>query len=61
MSKLGRYSEKDKEDIDVLIKKCDCQLLNELIQNVIDRDDFSVRIKEEFIKNSNLMRKQYNV
>lgn len=61
VSKLGRYSEKDKEDIDALIKACNHELLNELIKNVIDRDNFSERIKAEFIKNSDLLRTQYNV
>lgn len=61
VSKLGRYSQKDQEDIDLLINESDTQLLNELIQNVIDRDDFSNRVREEFIKNSNLLRKRYNV
>lgn len=61
VSKLGRYSEKDKADIEILIKKCNLTLLDELIENVVNRKNFSNRIKEEFIKNSNLIRKIYNV
>jgi hypothetical protein len=61
VSKLGRFSEKDKEDIDVLIEACDRQLLDELIKNVIRRDDFSERVKAEFVKNSELLRKRYHV
>ncbi len=61
VSKLGRFSEKDREDIAILIEECNCQLLDKLIKNVIERDDFSERIKIEFLKNSELLRKRYNV
>lgn len=61
VSKLGRFSKKDQEDIQILIKDCDSQLLNKLIQNVIGRENFSERVKEEFIKNSVLLRKRYHV
>lgn len=61
VSKLGRFSDKDKEDIDTLIKECDLKKLNTLIQNVIERENFSDRIKAEFIKNSTDLRKRYNV
>jgi len=61
VSKLGRFSEKDREDIAILIEDCERQLLDELIKNVIERDNFSDRIKGEFIKNSELLRKRYYV
>lgn len=61
VSKLGRYSEKDREDIDILIKHSDKKLIARLIENVKNRDDFSERVKSEFIKNSKLMRDKYNV
>ncbi len=61
VSKLGRYSEKDKEDISALIKDSDKILIAKLIKNVESRDDFSERVKHEFMKNSKLLRAEYNV
>lgn len=61
VSKLGRYSDKDKEDIDLLMVECDRQLLDELIRNVINRKHFSERVRVEVIKNSDLLRKRYHV
>jgi hypothetical protein len=61
VSKLGRYSEKDRVDIDELIKSSDLDLLDKLIQNVIKRTDFSEKVKMKFIKNSGLLRKRYYV
>ncbi len=61
MRKLGRYSEKDKEDISALIKDSDKILIAKLIKIVESRDDFSERVKHEFMKNSKLLRAEYNV
>lgn len=61
VSKLGRFSEKDQEDIDILIEKCDYELLDRLIKNVIERNDLSERIKAEFIRNSELLKEKYHV
>ncbi len=61
VSKLGRYSEKDREDISTLIKDSKKDLLVQLISNVVNRQDLSDRIKQEFIKNSQLLRDDYNV
>ena len=61
VSKLGRYSEKDQEDISILIVDCDRILLRELIESVISKENFSKRIKEKFIENSNLLKELYNV
>lgn len=61
VSKLGRYSDKDKEDIGVLIEDCDKQLLKNLINFIISKEDFSERIKVEFIKNSKELLERYYV
>ncbi|BEP29544.1 DUF6036 family nucleotidyltransferase [Helicovermis profundi] len=61
VSKLARYSIKDKEDIKELIKEADYKILNELIQNVINRKDFSKRIQMEFKKNSLKFKEKFNV
>ncbi|MGB3367913.1 MAG: DUF6036 family nucleotidyltransferase [Acidaminobacteraceae bacterium] len=61
VSKLGRYSDKDKEDIDELIKDCDKELLENLIASIIDKENFSERIKEEFKKNVKKVMEKYYV
>jgi hypothetical protein len=61
VSKLGRYAEKDQEDIAILMYDCDKKLLNQLINNIIDKENFSNRVKVEFTKNSNLLKEKYNV
>ncbi len=61
ISKLGRYSDKDQEDIEELIKNADFELISALIKNIIDKKDFSERVKKEFIKNSFLFKEKYHV
>ena len=61
ISKLGRYSEKDIEDITLIVKNTNKALLNELIENLISKDDFSERVKEEFMKNSKKFKERFNV
>lgn len=61
VSKLGRYSEKDKEDISILMVDSDRILLKKLIESVILKDNFSKRIKEKFIENSDSLKELYNV
>lgn len=61
VSKLGRFSEKDQEDIDMLMNESDKELLSQLINNVSARENLSERIKQEFIKNSKSLRDKYNV
>lgn len=51
VTKIGRYSEKDIEDIQKLIMYCDMNLLFELIENVLKRNDISKKIQDEFRKN----------
>lgn len=51
LTKLGRYLEKDKEDIRKLLKDSDKSLIIDLIKNVLLRTDISPRIQEEFEKN----------
>lgn len=61
VSKISRYSEKDKEDIEALMTYCNSDVLNQLIINVIDRVDLSQRIKAEFLVNSQSLKEQYSV
>jgi hypothetical protein len=61
VTKLGRYSEKDKEDISKLIDKANKKVLNELIENVSNRASYGEIVKVEFLKNVEKFRGDYNV
>ena len=61
VSKLGRYSTKDKEDIKVLVNEEDYHLLNELIKNVLKRKKISERVLVEFKKNSLKFKDEFHV
>lgn len=61
VSKLGRYSEKDREDIEALMDRADKVRLKALIQAVIKREDFSSKVKNYFIKNAHDFGERYNV
>ena len=60
-TKIGRYSEKDMEDISKLIKYSSKDLVLKLINTVIERTDISHRVKEVFIRNVNLFRGDFSV
>ncbi len=61
VSKLSRYGEKDKEDIDRLINICNKDILNKIINEVLGRNDLIQPAKIKFIKNCKEMRKKFNV
>lgn len=61
VSKLGRYSDKDREDIGLLIMDCDKQLLNKLIENILSKENFSNRIRSEVQKNWLDLKGRYHV
>jgi len=61
VSKLGRYSEKDREDIKKLMTGADKEKLKKLIELVINRKDFSPVVKYRFIKNVKDFEEEYNV
>ncbi len=61
LSKIGRYSEKDAEDISILMKDVDMELLAGLIEKVLGRNNISVRVKEAFIINLQKFRSKFNV
>lgn len=46
VSKIARYSEKDKEDIGKLIKEADKNLVKKLINNVLNRENLTKNKKE---------------
>ena len=61
VTKIGRYSEKDIQDIEELIKSSDKTLILDLIDKVNQRTDIGKKIKEEFIKNVTVFRRQFIV
>lgn len=61
LSKIGRYSDKDIEDITKIMEKADKKLLKILIKNVLSRNDISIRIREEFVKNLDKFRERFDV
>lgn len=60
-SKIGRYSEKDKRDIELLLEQSDRALVLEVIEEVISREDLTDRTKENFLKNVEDFRRDYCV
>lgn len=61
VSKLGRYSDKDIEDISKLIVDIDKEILSQLIDNVIDKKHFSERVKKYFIIHAKNLKERFNV
>ncbi len=61
VSKLGRYDEKDRQDIEHLMGACDRALVDKLICSVMARENFSERVKEAFARNVALFKEQHNV
>ncbi|TCO69053.1 DUF6036 family nucleotidyltransferase [Marinisporobacter balticus] len=61
LSKIGRYSEKDIEDMEILIKDADKQLILELIGVVEKRNDIGEKVKNVFIKNVHLFKERFYV
>jgi hypothetical protein len=61
ISKIGRYSEIDIEDISTMIRDADKYLLTELIDTVIARNNISNRIKQAFIENVRVFRERFCV
>ena len=61
ISKIIRLAEKDIEDLNQIIPNCDKKLLNDIIEEIINRDDLFESKKKEFLKKLELFRRKYNV
>jgi len=61
VSKIIRLAEKDIEDLDQLMPKCDKKLLNNIIKEVIEREDLFQSKKEEFERKLKIFREKYDV
>lgn len=61
ISKIIRLEQKDIDDLDEIIPKCDKQLLNKIIDEVLKRNDLFESKKKEFIRKLKIFREKYNV
>ena len=61
ISKIIRLAEKDIEDLNQIIPKCDTKMLNKIIDELINREDLFESKKAEFIKKLKVFREKYNV
>lgn len=61
VSKIIRLSEKDIEDLNQIIPKCDKEVLNSIINEIIERKDLFESKKIEFIKKLKTFKEKYNV
>ena len=61
ISKIIRLADKDIEDLNQIIPKCDTKMLNKIIDEIINREDLFESKKAEFIKKLKVFREKYNV
>lgn len=61
VSKIIRLAEKDIEDLDQIIPKCDKKVLNNIIEEILNRKDLFETKKEEFVKKLKIFKEKYNV
>lgn len=61
VSKIIRLAEKDIEDLNHIMPKCDKKLLNVIIDEIIAREDLFDSKKKEFINKLNIFKEKYNV
>ncbi|MEZ0537977.1 DUF6036 family nucleotidyltransferase [Caldicellulosiruptoraceae bacterium PP1] len=61
VSKIIRMSEKDIEDLDILVPQCDKNLLNIIINEIINRNDFYESKKKAFLENLPRFKERYDV
>lgn len=61
ISKIIRLAEKDIEDLNQIIPKCDTKILNKIIDEIINREDLFESKKTEFLKKLIVFREKYNV
>lgn len=61
VSKIIRLANKDLEDLEEIIPKCDKKLLNCIIEEVLEREDLFNTKKEEFERKLKIFREKYDV
>ena len=61
VSKIIRLAQKDIEDLDQIITNCNKKILNDIIQEVLNREDLFESKKQEFERKLKIFREKYNV
>ncbi len=61
VSKIIRLAQKDIEDLDQIIPKCNKEVLNFIIDEIINREDLFESKKIEFTNKLKIFRERYNV
>lgn len=61
ISKIIRLAPKDLEDLNQIIPKCDKKLLNDIINEILSREDLFESKKREFKRKLKIFREKYNV
>jgi len=61
VSKIIRLAEKDIEDLNQIMPKCDKKQLNSIIDEILNREDLFESKKNEFINKLKIFREKYNV
>lgn len=61
ISKIIRLADKDIEDLEQIIPKCNKKILNDVIEEVLNRSDLFESKKSEFEKKLKIFREKYNV
>ena len=61
VSKIIRLADKDMEDLEQIIPKCDKNTLNKIIEEILNRDDLFESKKDGFKRNLKIFREKYNV
>ena len=61
VSKIIRLAEKDIEDLNQIVPACNKKILNEIIEEIVSREDLFESKKTEFVKKLKIFREKYNV
>lgn len=61
VSKIIRLADKDIEDLEQIIPKCNKKTLNKIIEEILNRDDLFESKKDGFKRNLKIFREKYNV
>lgn len=61
ISKIIRLAPKDLEDLDQIIPNCNKELLNNIINEILSREDLFESKKKEFERKLKIFREKYNV
>ena len=61
VSKIIGLADKDIEDLEQIIPKCNKNTLNKIIEEILNRDDLFESKKEGFKRNLKIFREKYNV